>query len=163
MAIAGVTVCLGVVGACGGNDTGGAIDTPESNTTGGSASADGTTTTLDKSPFCVAIRELESLGNAPPTGERTQALVLEQNEQLAGLIEDATNNAPQDAPADVASLLDDYRVVSEAIVAAAGDTEAAMAKLRAEQPELSDRLSQPSAHREAFEFFAELCGTAPPT
>lgn len=159
VAIAGVVVCLGIVGACGGNDTGGAIDTPASSTTDVDASTGGTTTTLDKSPFCVAIRGLEALGNAPSTGERTQALVLEQTEKLLDLVEDATNNAPQDAPTDVSALLHDYRLIGDAVVAAAGDTEAAMATLGSTDPELMARLP----HREAFQFFAELCGTVPPT
>lgn len=159
VAIAGVVTCLGVVGACGGNDTGGAIDTPASSTTEGGASADRTTTTLDKSPFCVAIRGLEALGNAPSAGERTQALVLEQTEKLLDLVEDATNNAPQDAPTDARALLHDYRLIGDAVVAAAGDTEAAMATLASTDPGLMARLP----HREAFQFFAELCGTVPPT
>jgi hypothetical protein len=117
---------------------------------------------LDQSPFCVAIRSLEAMGTEPDAGDGTPAAVLTQNEQLVALLDEATASAPADAPGDVQAFLDDYQVLSDAITVAAGDTEAAFATLSTDQPELMARLGAADAHKEAFTFFAERCGTAPP-
>ena len=60
------------------------------------------------------------------------------------------------------SLVDDYATFVDAVTAAAGDRDLAIATLSAEQPELLARFAQADAHGEAFAFFAERCGTAPP-
>lgn len=117
---------------------------------------------LDQSPFCVAIRALEALGSDKVAVAGTPAEVLDQNSQLAELIDEAAANAPADAPADVQSLVDDYGAFSDAVAAAAGDRDAAIATLTTDEPELLARFAQADAHGEAFTFFAERCGTAPP-
>jgi hypothetical protein len=121
-----------------------------------------TTAALDGSPFCVAIRSLEALGAEPSSGAGTPEEVLAENAQVTTLVEEATANAPEDAPADVQALFDDYQLLSAAIEAAGGDTEAAFTALSADQPALMERLSQPNAHLEAFTFFSGRCGTAAP-
>jgi hypothetical protein len=127
-----------------------------------SEGAETTAAAVDGSPFCVAIRSLEALGAEPASGAGTPEDVLAENAQVTTLVEEATANAPEDAPADVQSLFDDYQLLSAAIEAAGGDTEAAFTALSAEQPALVDRLSQADAHTEAFTFFADRCGTAAP-
>jgi hypothetical protein len=150
---------LATLGGCGG---------------GGGASGDGqaatggqrvTTTTAprDKSPFCVAIRKLEALGSDQAPAAGTPAEVLAQNAKLAALIDQAAASTPSDAPADVQALIADYRVLSKAIDAAGGDTAAAFSALGTSDPALTARLGQADAHRASFVFFAERCGTAPPT
>lgn len=154
---------LGVftLAACGGGgDAPSKADAP----TDGREGATGVTAApLDQTSFCVAIRALEALGSADATAAGTPAEVLAQNSRLAELIDEAAANAPADAPADVQHLVDDYVVLSDAIAAAGGDSEAAMATLRTEEPELVARFSRADAHKEAFTFFAERCGTAPPS
>jgi hypothetical protein len=120
-------------------------------------------TTLDASPFCVTIRSLEALGSEPSATGGSVAEVLAQNASVSSLLDEAEASAPDDAPSDVQALFDDYRLVSEAILAAAGDTDAAYGTLTRDQPELLERLTQAGAHADAFAFFAERCGTAPPT
>ncbi len=144
--------------ACG---SGGGAAAPTTSRPDG-ATADVTTTTLDGSRFCVAIRALEVLGTAPATSGGTPAQVLDQNSQLAGLITEATQDLPADAPDDVTSLLDDYRALSEAVATAAGDRDAALAGLAADDPGLIERLSDANRHRASFAYFAARCGTAPP-
>lgn len=124
---------------------------------------DTTTAPLDQSRFCVAIRALEALGTAPAASGGGPTEVLGQNAQLAGLIEEAAANLPKDAPGDVAVLLADYRAISEAVSAAKGDRDAAIAALTAAEPALMARVSTAGAHKAAFSFFADRCGTAPPT
>lgn len=147
------------VAACGG----GSDDAKQGD---GSASEDeaalATEEPLDQSPFCVAIRALEALGARPAEGDGTPDEVLMQNSQVAGLISEAQASAPADAPADVQSLVSDYEALSDAIEAAAGDKDAAIASLSANEPEVIARFGQADAHRESFAFFAERCGTAPP-
>jgi len=120
-------------------------------------------TTLDPSPFCVTIRSLEALGAEPAAGGGSPEEVLAQNASVASLLDEATASAPDDAPADVQALFDDYRVVSEAIVAASGDTEAASAALARDHSDVLQRLSGTAAHEDAFAFFVDRCGIAPPT
>ena len=120
-------------------------------------------TTLDPSPFCVTIRSLEALGSEPSATAGTPADVLAQNASVSSLLDEAEASAPDDAPSDVQALFDDYRLVSEAIVAASGDTDAAYTALTRDHPELLERLTQAGAHADAFAFFAERCGTARPT
>ncbi|MGQ0831154.1 MAG: hypothetical protein ACT4OV_05700 [Microthrixaceae bacterium] len=148
---------LVVLAACGGGGSAAAPTTRES--------SDTTTTTapLDQSRFCVAIRALEALGTAPAASGGGPTEVLGQNAQLAGLIEEAAANLPKDAPGDVAVLLADYRAISEAVSAAKGDRDAAIAALTAAQPALMARVSTAGAHKASFSFFADRCGTAPPT
>ena len=157
-----VACCLlaPAVGCAGGND-GGAVKDPQDTSSTSLPNTDDpkVTTTLDKSPFCEAIRALEGLGTAAAPGEPTQARVLEQNTELAQLVEDATNNAPAEAPSDVVDMLSDYRAFTQAVAQSAGDVEAALAALEEATPGFMDRLND---HREAFEFFATRCGTAPP-
>ncbi|MEO7429521.1 MAG: hypothetical protein ABIY48_09090 [Acidimicrobiales bacterium] len=143
---------------------GGGSDSPTSATSTDRAAtgADTTATTLNKSAFCVTIRALEALGSDTATAPSTPAAVLEQNTKLAALIERAAAAVPADAPADVQGLIADYRLLSEAIAAAGGDTAAAFDSLTTTQPGLSDRLGRADAHRASFTFFAERCGTAPP-
>jgi hypothetical protein len=119
-------------------------------------------TTVDQSPFCVTIRELEALGSEPAEGGGSPEEVLEQNDEVVALLEAARSSAPADAPPDVHALFEDYVLLSSAITTAGGDTEAAFAALQAEQPDLMTRLSGPDAHAEAFRWFSERCGTAPP-
>lgn len=121
-----------------------------------------TTAPLDKSPFCVAIRKLEALGSDKAAAAGTPAEVLAQNSKLAALIEQVATSAPSDAPADVQALIADYRVLSDAVSAAGGDTAAAFSTLGTSEPELTARLGQADAHRASFAFFADRCGTAPP-
>jgi hypothetical protein len=127
------------------------------------AAGEDTGTTLDQSPFCVTVRELEELGSEPAEGDGSPEEVLEQNADIVDLLESAKGTAPADAPPDVHALFDDYLVLSAAITASGGDTDAAFAALQAEQPDLMSRLSEPDAHGEAFRWFSERCGTAPPT
>lgn len=148
---------LVALGGCGGDDGGGADAAGASD--GG---ADDTEPALDQSPFCVTIRSLEDMGNEPDSGDGTPEEVLAQNDEIIRLLEDATATAPDDAPADVQSLFDDYMVLSQAITTSGGDTDAAFAALQADEPELMARLAQPDAHTEAFTFFSERCGTAAP-
>lgn len=156
---AGLAVLLPLaVAACGG-DGDGDRDAPAQAASGDDASA-ATSTTLDPSPFCVTIRSLEALGSEPSSAPATPAEVLAQNASVISLLDEATASAPADAPADVQALFDDYSIVSEAVAAASGDTAAAYAALSRDDPELTTRLS---AHDEAFAFFAQRCGTAPPT
>lgn len=122
----------------------------------------GTTAAVEGSPFCVAIRSLEALGAEPSSGGGTPQEVLAQNAEVTGLVEEATANAPEDAPADVQALFDDYQLLSAAIETAGGDTQAAFATLSTEQPALIERLNRADAHLEAFTFFADRCGTAAP-
>lgn len=116
----------------------------------------------DQSPFCVAIRALEAMGSDDAAVAGTPAEVLAQNAQLTELIDEADANAPADAPADVQSLIDDYAAFADAIDAAAGDRDAAIATLTTDDPELLARFAQADAHGEAFTFFAQRCATAPP-
>jgi hypothetical protein len=129
----------------------------------GAAAGEDTGTTLDQSPFCVTVRDLEQLGSAPAEGDGSPEEVLEQNAAIVELLESAKGTAPADAPPDVHALFDDYLVLSAAITASEGDPDAAFAALQAEQPDLMTRLSAPDAHGEAFRWFSERCGTAPPT
>ena len=127
------------------------------------AAGEDTGTTLDQSPFCVTVRELEELGSEPAEGDGSPEEVLEQNADIVFLLEAAKGTAPADAPPDVHALFDDYLVLSAAITASGGDPDAAFTALQAEQPDLMSRLSEPDAHGEAFRWFSERCGTAPPT
>jgi hypothetical protein len=149
--------CLAFLAACG--DGGGKAGDAK---TSGDAAATEDTQALDQSPFCVTIRSLEAMGTEPDAGDATPEAVLAQNEEIITLLDEATASAPDDAPADVQALFDDYQVLSDAITAAAGDTEAAFATLSTDQPELMARLAAADVHKEAFTFFAERCGTAPP-
>jgi len=155
-----VVGALVAVGACGGD---GHVDGPGKAASAKEASGDergATTTTLDASPFCVTIRSLEALGSEPSAAGGTPQQVLAQNAAVISLLDEATASAPEDAPSDVQALFDDYRLVSDAIAAASGDTNAAYEALTRDDPELTERLG---THNEAFAFFAERCGTAPPT
>lgn len=145
-------------GCSGGDDGSGAAS---NDGTGGEGTD--TTAVVEGSPFCVAIRSLEALGTEPSSGAGTPEEVLAENAQITTLVEEATANAPEDAPADVQALFDDYQLLSAAIEAAGGDTDAAFTALSAEQPALLERLSQADAHLEAFTFFADRCGTAAPS
>jgi hypothetical protein len=147
-----VAAVLVVAAGCGGDDGADAVD-------GG---GDQTSTTLDQSPFCVAVRSLEELGSEPADSEGTPEEVLAQNDEIVALLEAARASTPADAPADVTALFDDYLLLSAAVTTAGGDTTAAFTALQAEQPELVARLSGPDAHRAAFQWFADRCGTAPP-
>jgi hypothetical protein len=149
---------LAVVAACGGGG-GKASDTK------GGSGGDGSATTevvLDQSPFCRTIRALEAMGKEPAAADGTPESVLAQNEEIVVLLDEATASAPEDAPADVQALLDDYQALSDAVTAAGGDTDTAFATLTTEQPELMARLTAADVHKEAFTFFADRCGTAPP-
>lgn len=149
-----------VLAACsGGSDKGGGDDAGPAVTGTGD---ERTTTTLDQSPFCVTIRAFEDLGSQPDAAASTPDAVLAQNAQMTALLDEATASAPDDAPADVQAMFDDYQALSDAITAAAGDTAAAFATLTTDQPELAARLEQQEVHKEAFTFFADRCGTAPP-
>ena len=85
------------------------------------------------------------------------------NASVASLLDEATASAPEDAPADVQALFDDYRVVSEAIVAAKGDTEVASEALARDHPDVLGRLGDTAAYDDAFAFFVDRCGIAPPS
>ena len=162
--------CLGLaaaaLAACGGDaeepaistvaPSDGSVDVGESTTT--SSTEPATPTTLDQSPFCVAIRGLDDLGTEvdDPTPEQ----VLSDAEAFLDLLAEAQVNAPEDAPPALEALIDDWRAITEAIGRAAGDVDAAYAALAQEQPDLYARLGDPDAHREAFEFFATRCGAA---
>lgn len=159
LAVAGCLLAP-ALGCAGGNDDG-AVKDPQGTTTESLPNTDDpeVTTTLNKSPFCVAIRALEGLGTEATPDDPSPARVLEQNTELAQLIEDAANNSPADAPSDVVDMLSDYRAFTQAVAQAAGDVAAALAALDQATPGFMDRLND---HREAFEFFATRCGTAPP-
>ena len=149
-----------VAAGCGDDDGGdGGEASPED---GAAPSDDETGTTLDQSPFCVTVRDLEALGSEPADGDGSPEEVLEQNDEIVDLIEAARSSAPDDVPPDVHALFEDYLLLSAAITTAEGDTEAAFSALQAEQPDLMTRLSAPDAHGEAFRWFSERCGTAPP-
>jgi hypothetical protein len=105
---------------------------------------------------------MEELGSESPAGEATPEQVLAESEETISLIDEAAANAPDDAPADVQALFDDYRVLLEAIETAKGDADAAFTALSEDEPELMARIAGAEAHREAFTFFSERCGTAPP-
>jgi ABC-type glycerol-3-phosphate transport system substrate-binding protein len=149
-------VLVALLAACGGDDDG------DDAASGEEADAGETGTTLDESPFCVTIRALEQMGSEPAQGSGTPEEVLSQNDEIIAHLEDAQASTPADAPPDVPALFDDYLALSAAITTAAGDTDAAFAALQAQQPELVTRLSAPDAHNEAFRWFSERCGTAPP-
>jgi hypothetical protein len=119
-----------------------------------------TTTTLDDSPFCQSVRALVALGDdaADPTPEA----VVSQSQEMQGLLDEVAAAAPGDAPPDVPALLADFRAIADAVVASGGDVDAAYAALQAGQPELWDRLAQPTAHEDGFRFFADRCGTPMP-
>jgi hypothetical protein len=160
-----LTLAVAAAGCSGGDDDDSGASTRNdgagSDDTGDGEGTD-TTEAVDGSPFCVAIRSLEALGAEPASGTGTSEEVLAENAQVTTLVEEATANAPEDAPADVQALFDDYLLLSAAIEAAGGDTEAAFTALSTQQPALMERLSQPDAHREAFTFFAGRCGIAAP-
>jgi len=120
-----------------------------------------TTTTLDEGPFCTNVRALVDLGE-DETAEPTPEAVVAQSEELLTVIGEITANVPSDSPPAVEALLDDFRVIAEAVGAAGGDVEAAYATLEAEQPELWARLAEPTAHDEGFAYFNERCGTPLP-
>jgi hypothetical protein len=157
--LAPAVVVLALLPACGGDDKGSDDKGSDAAT---DTTADGTGVELDQSPFCVTIRSLEALGSEPAAGTGTPEEVLAENDRVIALLDEATASAPEDAPADVQALFDDYQMLSAAITAAAGDTAAAFATLTTDQPELMARLAGGNLHEEAFTFFAQRCGTAPP-
>lgn len=151
-------VSVAAVAGCGGGGGG----STASDSSAGSVTTS-STAPLDRSPFCVAIRALEAFGTEASSGSGTPADVLAANARLARLIEQVAAGVPEGAPADVQSLIADYRALTQAISAAGGDTAAAFAALDASSTEVVARLSDASAHRESFAYFASHCGTAPPT
>jgi hypothetical protein len=149
-----------LLAACGGGDDQAADGS--ANGDGSRDAASDTTAPLDDSPFCVAVRAMEELGSESPSGEATPEQVLAESEKTISLIDEAAANVPDDAPADVQALFDDYRVLLEAIDAADGDADAAFEALSERQPELMARIAEANAHLDAFTFFSERCGTAAP-
>lgn len=150
-------VALIAFSSCGGGGDGSAADSPSASVT------TSTTAPLDRSPFCVAIRALDALGTETSSGAGTSTDVLDANARLARLIEQVAASAPNGAPADLRSLITDYRTLTRAIAEARGDTTAAFASLEASSNDVVTRLRDPSAHRESFAYFAAHCGTTPPS
>lgn len=151
-----------VTGGCGNDGDGGdAATTTTVRSTGGSSSSTSTTsTTLDRSAFCENLRALEGLGGAEGQRDGDPAEVVAQAEQMLDLLDEIQTNVPDDAPAVVASVIDDLRAIADAVGAAAGDVDAAYAAIQSNDPALWSRLQDPSTHRAAFDFFAARCGTA---
>lgn len=165
--VALVVAAVVLVGAAGCGSGGGddSTDRAVATTPGGSVDGDSTTTVpapLYDTPFCEAARGLDALGREPAPADRSAQEVLAQTERLAGFIEVLAATRPGDAPAAVDALVEDYRILSAAIVDAEGDIEAAFAVLDAEDPELSVRLGLPDSYHEAVVFFADRCGTSIP-
>jgi hypothetical protein len=108
-------------------------------------------------PFCSSIAGIQGLGADEAAGA-TPEQVLAQNEAMLDLLDEASANVPEGAPADVESLFDDYRTIAVAIGSAGGNVEAAYAAIEQDEPDLAARLFNPTAHLPAFEFFANHCG-----
>jgi len=150
-------VWLALVAGCGGGDGG-----PAASGTSRPSVTTSSTVPLDRSPFCVAIRALEAFGTDTSSSSRTPTDVLDANARLARLIEQVAAGLPGGAPADVQTLIADYRAITQAIADAQGDTSAAFAALDASSKEVVARLSDADAHRDSFTYFAAHCGTAAP-
>jgi hypothetical protein len=150
------------LGACGGDggDDPAAAGQPDSDQGAGtsllSTTTSGPSTALDQSTFCTSIRGIQGLGG--DAGGAVPEQVLAQNEEMLGLLDEAQASVPEGAPSDVASLIDDYRKIGEAIGAAGGDVNAAYAAIQGSDPNLAARLVDASAHLAAFQFFADRCG-----
>jgi hypothetical protein len=153
-----LTLGITVAGCSSRSDTDGAAARPTSPTV---ETSEAPSTSLDTGPFCTNVRALEGLGEDQGDAA-TPDVVLAQAEETIGVLDEITATVPTDAPPDVEVLLDDFRAIVEAIVAAGGDSDAAYASLQADQPELWARLSDPAAHDGAFAFFAARCGTPLP-
>jgi hypothetical protein len=117
------------------------------------------TFTGDGSAFCTAML---ALGQVAGADGATPADVVAANQQLVAQLDEAQANTPEDAPPDLGSLLDDYRIASEAIGAAKGDVEAAFEALGVEHPDVVARLGSSSSHEEAYSFLVERCGINAP-
>lgn len=159
-----VAVAVVSVAGCGGatQDAGDPTTTTTATDGAGLVTGDSSTTTtsgepVDRGPFCTSIQAIQNLGSRS-AGTATPEEVLAQNEQLLDLIDEATATVPDGAPADVERLFDDYRAIAQAISQANGDIDAAYAALQRDEPELTARLVNPTAHLPAFEFFADRCG-----
>ncbi len=109
----------------------------------------------DGTPFCAAML---AVGRVQGANGASPEQVLAANEELLGHLDAAQANTPPDAPPDFDSLLDDYRLASEAIREAAGDVTKAFADLKAAHPDVVDRLGSQSSHAEAYRFLLARCG-----
>lgn len=159
----GLILLLTLVSVTSGAGCGGGGDDSAASDPSAVSATTSSTAPLDRSPFCVAIRALEAFGTETSTGSRTPADVLDANARLARLVEQVAAGVPAGAPADVQSLVADYRALTQAISVANGDTSAAFAALEASSKEVVARLGDADAHRESFAYFSSHCGTAPPT
>lgn len=103
-----------------------------------------------------------SVGKIGGKADATPEEILADNQRLAGLLDEAQTNTPEDAPADFDALLDDYRATSEAIRDADGDVDAAFAALAEDAPDVIQRLSSSKSHPGAYDFLVDRCGIARP-
>jgi hypothetical protein len=145
----GAAALVVVLTACSGRD-----DASTSTSSSTSEEAPAPTFTGDGSPFCdsmLALGQLPSAEGATPEG------VLEATKQLAAHLDEAQASTPSDAPPDLDALIDDYRMATNAILAAGGDVRVAFADLQREHPEVVARLRSPSSHQAAYDFLVERC------
>jgi hypothetical protein len=102
------------------------------------------------------------VGQIQRGADATAEEVLAENERLIDLLGEAQVNTPEDAPPDFDSLLDDYRLATQAITDAEGDVDAAFAALERDAPEVVGRLGSSTSHAEAYEFLVDRCGISAP-
>jgi len=117
------------------------------------------TFTGDGSAFCDAMLAVGQVAGADGASPED---VLKSNAALVAHLDEAQANTPADAPADFDALLDDYRVASQAISAAAGDVAKAFAALEQEHPDVVARLGSSTSHQEAYTFLVDRCGISAP-
>ena len=153
----GAVLLVLAAAACSGDDDDGVTTATSTSTTASTAPTP--TFTGDGSAFCTAML---AVGQGPGAGEKSPAEVLAATQELMAQLDEAQANTPEDAPADLDALLDDYRVATEAIFAAKGDVEAAFEALNVEHPDVVERLGSASSHEEAYSFLVERCGINAP-
>ena len=146
--MAGTLLVLIATGCSSDSDGGDAAVTTESTVPTPTIEGDGT-------PFCDAML---AVGRVPGANGASPEEVLEANTVLAGHLDEAQANTPPDAPPDFDSLLDDYRLASEAIGEAAGDVAEAFEALKDEHPDVFARLGSSTSHAEAYRFLVARCG-----
>ena len=156
--VGGALALLLAVAGC--TDDGGDQTAPPTTAASTTASTAPTPTlTGDGTAFCDAMLGVGQVAGAEGA---TPEEVLATTEELTQHLDEAQVNTPEDAPTDFDSLLDDYRLAIEAIVAAEGDVEAAFAALAEEDPEVVGRLGSSTSHAEAYAFLVDRCGIEAP-
>jgi hypothetical protein len=145
--------------ACGGDDDGSNDDTTTTSSAGGdddgSERAEPAEDLVDTT-FCKSLLAIDAIDSG--SAERPPEQVVSSATQVRALLDDAAAAEPEDAPEAVGTFFDDTMATVDAIIAAAGDVDAAYQGLATSDPDLVARLTDESAYEDAVDFVYDRCG-----